>query len=130
MVPEPTTASRSPRRREKPNTLVNALVGAVVTIVTAPLLPLAALVGGAVSGYLQRGDVSDGVRVGALSGVIAALPAFLVMWVVVGVLLLGADLLFGLTSLLAVLVFVGVVGYLVAAGALGGALGAYLRKEI
>ena len=112
------------------NTLVNALLGAVVTIVTAPLLPLAALFGGGVAGYLERGTVGEGAAVGALSGAIAAIPAFLVVWIVVAVLALGGLELFGFASIVGGLVFVGVLGYLVVAGAVGGALGAYLRMEL
>jgi hypothetical protein len=112
------------------NTLLNALLGAVVTIVTAPLLPLAALFGGGVAGYLERGTVGEGAAVGALSGAIAAIPAFLVVWIVVAVLALGGLELFGFASIVGGLVFVGVLGYLVVAGAVGGALGAYLRMEL
>lgn len=128
------TESRPPfadeRPSDEPSTLLNALIGAVVTVVTAPLLPFAAIFGGGVSGYLQRSSVENGAKVGALAGAMAALPAFLLVWLVVGFLLLGADPFFALTSLFALVVFVAVVGYLVVAGALGGALGAYLRREL
>ncbi|MFB6136049.1 MAG: DUF5518 domain-containing protein [Halobacteriaceae archaeon] len=122
----PSTDARSSR----PNTLLNALVGAVVTVVTAPLLPVAAVFGGAVAGYLQRGDLAAGVTVGALSGLFAAVPAFLLTWLVVGVVFLGVDTLFAFTSLFAFVVFFAVAAYLVVAGALGGAVGAYLRREL
>ncbi|MFB6135398.1 MAG: DUF5518 domain-containing protein [Halobacteriaceae archaeon] len=125
-----TVASKPPSPTDEPNALLNALVGAAVTVVTAPLLPLAAVVGGGVAGYLQRGTPWDGAKVGALSGAIASLPALLVVWFVVGIFFLGVDPLFGLTSLLAAVFFVVVVGYLVGAGALGGALGAYVREEL
>lgn len=123
-------ASKPSRPTDEPNVLLNALIGAAVTVVTAPLLPLAAVVGGGVAGYLQRGTTWDGAKVGALSGAIASLPALLVVWFVVGIFFLGVDPLFGLTSLLATVFVVVVVGYLVGAGALGGALGAYLREEL
>jgi hypothetical protein len=120
----------SEERREDPNTLLNALVGAVATVVTAPLLPFAAIFGGGVAGYLQRGDLEEGAKVGAASGLLAAIPAFFVAWLVVGFLLLGLDPVLALTSVFALLVFAVVAGYLVAAGALGGALGAYVRREL
>jgi hypothetical protein len=116
--------------REDPSTLMNALIGAVVTVITAPLLPFAAIFGGVVAGYLQRRSLGDGAKVGAISGGLAAIPAFFVAWLVVGFFLLGADPFFALTSVLALVVFVAVGGYLVLAGALGGALGAYLRREL
>ncbi|NEU55212.1 DUF5518 domain-containing protein [Halorussus sp. MSC15.2] len=117
-------------RNDDPNTLLNALVGAVVTVVGAPVLPFSAVVGGGVAGYLQRGDLGEGATVGAVAGALAAIPAFLFAWVVVGVFLLGADPFFALSGLFAGFLFVVVVGYLVGAGALGGALGAYLRREL
>ena len=138
MVPEPDATgaeSRPPFADERPpadepNTLVNAVVGAAATVLTAPLLPFAAIFGGALAGYLQRSDLEAGAKVGALSGALAALPAFLLVWLVVGFFLLGADLFFGLTSIFALVMFFAVVAYLVGAGALGGALGAYLRREL
>lgn len=129
-----TTVERRPSSRKRPgdepNTLMNALVGAVATVLTAPLLPLAAIFGGGLAGYLQQGDLAEGAKVGAISGAIAAIPAFLLAWVVVGFVFLGADPFLALTTIFAGLLFVFVVGYLVGAGALGGALGAYLRKEL
>ncbi|WP_132059234.1 DUF5518 domain-containing protein [Halorussus amylolyticus] len=118
--------------RDQPNTFVNALVGAVVTVVTAPLLPFAAIIGGGVAGFLQRGDLAEGAKVGAFAGAVASIPAALVAWLVVGFfgLGLGLDPLFGLSIVFAGLLLLVVAGYLVGAGALGGALGAYLRQEI
>lgn len=137
MVREPTatTAENRPptadqRPPEDPNTLLNAVVGAAATVLTAPLLPFAAIFGGGVAGYLQQSDLGEGAKVGALSGGIAALPAFLLVWFVVGFFLLGLDPFFGLLTAFALVVFLAVVGYLVGAGALGGALGAYLRREL
>ena len=129
MVEESTVARTEPRDDE-PSTLVNSLIGAVVTIVTAPLLPLAAIAGGGVAGYLQRGDIGEGAKIGALSGAIAAIPAFLLVWFVFGFLLFGVDPFFALSIVFTIVLFVVVVGYLVGAGALGGALGAYLRREL
>ena len=139
MVRDTTTTTRSTNRpppttdgprREDPNTLLNALVGAAATVLTAPLLPFAAIFGGGVAGYLQRSDLGEGAKVGALSGLLAAIPAFFVVWLVVGFFLLGGDPFLALTSFFAVALFLFVVGYLVGAGALGGALGAYLRQEL
>ena len=112
------------------STPLNALVGAAVTVVTAPLLPFAAVVGGAVAGYLERGNLVEGAKVGALSGIVAAVPAAFLAWLVVGVLLLGADPVFAFTSVFAAVLASFVVTYLVGAGAFGGALGAYLRREL
>lgn len=119
-----------PATDDEPNVLLNAAIGAVVTVMTAPLLPLAAIVGGTVAGYLQNGDLVTGAKVGALSGTLASVPAFLFAWFLVGFLLLGADPLFAFSAVFALVLFVVVAGYLVGAGALGGALGAYVRTEL
>lgn len=112
------------------DTLLNAAIGAVLSVVGAPLLPVAAVFGGAVAGYLQGGDERDGARVGALSGVIATVPVVLVLslallflpfvpfeFAAVGVFVLG------------ILLFVSA-AYLVGAGAVGGVIGAYLHDEL
>lgn len=118
------------------DTLANALVGAVVTVVTAPIVPGAPLVGGLAAGYLQRGDRTDGLRVGALSGGLAFLP-LVFLAVAFGGLLVGlvgagppgAGLLGGLgVTVLSLLVVVGL-AYLAVLGAVGGWIGAYLAAE-
>lgn len=112
------------------DTLLNAAIGAAVSIVLS-FLPLAAVLGGAVAGYLQvtQQDVGEGARVGALSGLIALVPVVLLLFA------LGAFIPFlpfeiGALSFVALLVvFVVAALYFVAAGALGGAIGAYLVDE-
>jgi hypothetical protein len=110
---------------------MNALVGAVVAIVTAPMLPFAAIVGGAVAGYLQRGDLEAGARVGAFAGGIAAIPS------VIGVFLFGGFLLgvaspmqFAFAPVFVLFVLVVVPVYYLVAGGIGGAVGSYLRAEL
>ena len=129
------TETRPPRTdehppEEEPNTLMNALIGALVTVITAPLLPVAAIFGGAAAGYLQRGDLGEGAKVGAISGAIAAVPAVLLVWLVAAFFIIGADPLFGFSIVLALVLFFFLGSYLVGAGALGGVLGAYIRKEL
>ena len=124
-----TTVSREreSRRDPEPNTLMNALVGAVVTVVGAPLLPFSALFGGAVAGYMQR---KDGAKVGAISGAIAAVPALFVAWLFAAVFFFSVEPMLGLGGLLAFVIVAVVLGYLVLAGALGGLLGVYVRNEL
>lgn len=126
------TAARTERVGSgESSTKMNALVGAVVAIVAAPLLPFAAIVGGGVAGYLQRGDLEAGARVGAFAGVIAAIPA------VLGVFLFGG-FLFGITPLsgfavapvFVLFVFVLVPVYYLVAGGIGGTVGSYLHAEL
>lgn len=110
---------------------MNALVGAVVAIVTAPMLPFAAIVGGAVAGYLERGDLDEGARVGAFAGGIAAVPTVLGVFLFGGFLLGVASLShFAFTPIFVLFGLILVPVYFLVAGAIGGALGSYLRTEL
>ncbi|MFB9804906.1 DUF5518 domain-containing protein [Haladaptatus pallidirubidus] len=55
------------------NTMVNALIGAVVTLVTS-FIPFSPILGGAVAAYLSDADADSGVRIGFVSGAIATVP--------------------------------------------------------
>ncbi|MDS0259068.1 DUF5518 domain-containing protein [Haloarcula sp. S1CR25-12] len=118
------------------NTLINAVIGLVASIVLS-FLPFSPLFGGAVAGYLEGGDSSDGLRVGAISGVLGVVvgAVVLVLFVVVfGVFVSGtagaqAGVLggLGLVFLLGGSV-VGVV-YFVGLSAIGGSLGNYVKRN-
>ena len=115
--------------------LVNALVGAVVTVFLTPFLPFAPVLGGLVGGYLQGGDRRDGVTVGALAGAMAVVPLFLFL-VLVGNLFLslftaagGQPAVGSLGTAVLVSVFVGGVVYVVLLSVAGGLLGRYLKAE-
>jgi hypothetical protein len=117
------------------STLVSALAGAVVTVVTS-FVPLSPILGGGVAAYLSGGDRSDGTRVGAISGAIATVPVLLGVVVLVGFVSLatlgvsprafGASLVF---LLLLVVVFAVVVLYTVGLSALGGYLAVVLLED-
>lgn len=116
------------------HTLMNALVGAAVTVVLA-FLPFSAVLGGAVSGYLQGGEYGDGARVGALSGLVASVPLALLGLLLAGFFLIvpvssgpRSLLALALVVLVSVGAFVGI--YLVGAGALGGMLGIYVAEQL
>lgn len=66
------TSTRSEAVEEPPNTTLNALAGAALTVVTATAVPLSPVVGGGLAGYLEAGDRSDGLRAGVLAGGVAA----------------------------------------------------------
>lgn len=113
------------------NTLTNALIGAVVTAILAWIVPLAPIVGGAVTAYLQRGDRETGVRVGALSGLLSLVPLALLGIAIVGFIgLFTLDPTGTAVSLIAVVIvlLVGSV-YVVGLSALGGYLGAHIVTE-
>lgn len=126
----------------RPNTLVNALVGGVAATVLG-FLPFSPALGGVLAGYLQGPDTGDGLRVGALAGVVALVPLVLVAFLFGGMMLAfvpfgmgmgmnpwvgGVFGVFGGVVFLFVLLF-GLV-YTVGLAALGGVLGAYLNREL
>ncbi len=104
---------------------LDALIGAVVTAVLS-FVPLSPVLGGGVAGYLHR---ERGVTVGAISGLLAALPLLVVLWIVFGVFsfVLGAAEVpqgSALVGVVLTLVVVVVVAYSAVLGAVGGVLGA------
>ena len=112
---------------------VSALLGAVVSAV-ASFVPFSPVIGGGVAGYLYGGSREDGLRVGAVSGAIAAIPVILLVGLVfggIGFFTIVED------AFRATVFFVGlllVVTLLVAAfsaglSAVGGYLGVYVREE-
>ncbi|MFB6127683.1 MAG: DUF5518 domain-containing protein [Halolamina sp.] len=110
------------------DTLPNAVIGAVVTLVFS-FVGVSPLVGGGVAGYLQRRRRREGARVGALSGALATVPTGLVLLVGLGV--LGFDLTGEVgpsAVLLVVLLLLG--AWNVGLGAVGGYLGVVVREEL
>jgi hypothetical protein len=115
------------------DTLLNAVVGAVVTVLLS-FAGFSALLGGGVAGYLQREDRQTAAAVGALSGVFATVPflflvGFFFVFVLTGIgggfpLPGGVELVVILFVLLPLLFL-----WNAALGAAGGYLGAYVREE-
>lgn len=113
-----------------PNTALNALIGGVVSMVTAAFLgPFSPVVGGGVAGYLEGGESDDGLKVGAFAGLVALVPLLLLVPIMLfvvpfvgprGGIAFAFAAVFGLSVLGAF-----VVGF----SALGGVLGAYLKRE-
>jgi len=118
------------------DTWVNAVIGALIGVVLTPAIPLAPVLGGAVAGYLESDGGSAGLRVGALSGILAVVP-LLFLFVLLGNLLFvviasvaGAPP--GLAELGGIVLVVAglfAVVYTVGLSALGGWLGGYVRRE-
>jgi len=114
------------------NTVVNALIGGVASIVLS-FVPFSPVLGGAVAGYLEGGDRGDGVRVGLYAGLVAGIPLAVFMFLVVAVFSgFAVGLRSGGVGVLAFVVLFAIVaalGYTVALSALGGWLGNYLKYE-
>lgn len=115
------------------DTLLNALIGAVGSVVLA-FVPFSTVLGGAIAGYLQGGDQSDALRVGALSGLIASIPMLFVMMMIGGIIpfLPAFGTAGSMTAIAGVFVFVAiafVLVYTIGLGALGGVFGLYLADE-
>ena len=112
------------------NTLLNAVVGAVATIGLS-FTGISPVLGGALAAYLDGGDTTNGLRVGALSGLIASIPVGTILVIALLFLPLTGDLGVAIGGLVIVAAIVAIgVGYTVALSALGGALGIYLADEL
>jgi hypothetical protein len=116
-----------------PRISINAVIGAVVTVVLS-FTGFSPILGGMVAGYLQRGDRAGGIRIGAISGAIAALP-FLLLVFVFGGFLFTDSMMGGGMGVPGGFVFVLLFGFVialiwsVALSALGGYLGVYIATE-
>ena len=114
------------------NTFMNAVVGAVVTVVLS-FLPFSPTVGGFVSGYLQRGGVREGAKAGGLSGLFSMVPFYLALLVAVPLFVIAP---FGVPNLpfnnllYALGLFWLVAVYTVGLGLLGGIIGTYLAGPL
>lgn len=118
------------------DTLQNVLIGTAINVFGGPIIPGATVLGGAVAAYLQGGTREDGLKVGALTGVVSLLPLLLLGAVfgnvVFGVFIGGFGVPrafsgFGIFLLLSVVVFA--VVYTVLFSAAGGWLGNYVKYD-
>lgn len=108
-----------------PNMWINALIGAVVTIVLSFTM-VSPVLGGIAAGYLQR---ENGARIGALSGIFASIPIVLFGFAAITFLVFAAaQAIFGFLVFVFLAVLVPV--YIIGLGALGGYLGVYLHAEL
>lgn len=121
------------------DTIPNAVVGAVVGGITVGFAgPFAPILGGGVSGYLEGGDRTDGLTVGALAGVVMLLPiaVFFALFQFIAVAVMGTvlgpnmfDLAGGLTTIFLAIGLFFLLVFLAGFGALGGYLGNYVKYD-
>lgn len=69
--------------RRQGDTLLNAVIGAAAGFVLS-FTGVGVILGGGVAGYLQNEGKGAGAKVGAISGALAAIPAFLLVSIVIG----------------------------------------------
>ena len=112
------------------NTYVNAILGALATLLLS-FTGISPILGGALAGYLEGGETRDGLKIGAISGAIASLPAFGILLLVLffvpvvpepGVVIGG--------GLIALLIIALVFAYTMALSAIGGVIGTYAKREL
>ncbi|NUB92393.1 DUF5518 domain-containing protein [Haloterrigena sp. SYSU A558-1] len=111
--------------RSDSNRTVNALLGGGVGIVLS-FLPGSTVLGGAVAGYLEGGGADEGLRVGALAGLVMLVPKLLfglvALWFL-GVLGPGG---FGAVV---VLLLLGIAAYTLVLSIVGAVIGTVLESE-
>lgn len=104
------------------STLLNALIGGAVAVVFS-FVPVSPAFGGAVAGYLEA---DDGLRVGAIAGLVAAVPfGFVALLIALFVLGIGPPEL----AVAVLLFFLLAVVYSVVLAAIGGLVGELLAEE-
>lgn len=128
VTPSPDPDSQQSNATRTPNTHLNALIGAAVTVLTAFFVPLSPILGGAIAGYLEGTGGDSGLKVGSLAGVIALVPLLVIvpfaLLVFVFEPIAAVSILFILTIAVGFLAV-----YTVGFSALGGVLGVYLYDE-
>jgi hypothetical protein len=118
----------------KGDTFLNAVIGAVVTVVLS-FTGFSPLLGGGVAGYLQRESRKSGAKVGAISGAIAFLPFLFVLFLFFGFAVVGPVVGgFGMPGgielvVIFFIIFPFIIAWNVVLGAIGGYLGVLVREE-
>ncbi|MFQ3318216.1 MAG: hypothetical protein ACI8UR_000232 [Natronomonas sp.] len=114
-----------------PNTLFNALIGALISAITVFFIPFSPVFGGGIAGYLEGGDTNDGLKVGGLAGLVAAIPLFFIA-VIVALFMMGMMMHRGIlgVALLGIVLLVFSALYVVGLSTLGGAIGVYVKNEL
>ena len=124
---EPADEPSLPERAS--NTLLNGFVGSAVSVLALFFVgPYSSILGGAVAGYLEGGDLSDGVTVGTIAGFVTVVPVLLFAGAVLALgVFVPEGLPFGIVLLaIATLLTILVVGL----SAVGGVVGVYVKQLV
>lgn len=121
------TSPSAPSSDGTSSTVINGLLGGVAGIFLS-FIPLAAILGGVIAGYLEGGEPSDGLKPGAIAGLVMLLPVSGLLFFVLFILGVGgAPAAFGVLGVVVVLFSA---FYTLGLGILGGYLGVYLKNEL
>lgn len=128
--PDGAASGESDDAGDRGDLLVHAFVGAAATVLVG-FVPFAPVFGGALAGYLHG---RDGARVGAVSDVVASIPAAFFVLLILGIVSLGtivADQLRAAFFFLGLFLFavLFLVVYVVGLSVLGGLVGVELADE-
>jgi hypothetical protein len=112
---------------------IDALIGAAVTIVFT-FIPFSSVLGGALAGYLQGGELGDGLRVGGLSGLFATVPLLIVFFFIgsalsFGFMGVGGPRMLAVGGAFVVFGLLFTVVYVIGLSAIGGAVGAAVKDD-
>lgn len=110
------------------NTFINAVIGAIAAIVFS-FIPFSTLIGGALAGYIEGGTTEDGLRVGAIAGLLMLIPFLLIMMLLLLVFAgfgTGTTIFFVVT----IIAFLFAATYTLGLSILGGFIGVYLKNEM
>lgn len=110
------------------STLVNGVIGALAGVVLF-FLPFSTVIGGAVAGYLEGGELRDGAVVGAVAGIVTLFPLLLVLWFAVSLVGFFEPQAFAL-AVLAVILITFALLYVVGLSVIGGVIGVFARTEL
>jgi hypothetical protein len=127
MVPSPSEQATAASPSGGSSTLINGLLGGFAGILLS-FIPFAAIVGGVLAGYLEGGQPTDGLKPGAIAGLVMFLPiTFIVFFLLFIMGMAGTPAAIGILGIV-ILLFSAL--YSIGSGVLGGYLGVYLKNEL
>lgn len=110
------------------STLLNAAIGGAASVLLFFFVPFSTVLGGAIAGYLEGGDLASGAWVGAVAGFLTMIPVLLCSSVVLAI---GFFVPEGLPIALVVFVLASFLAvYVIGMSVAGGVIGVYLKNDV